>query len=1038
MTSQSDCWFFYNSNCTKGDDCPYRHEPLATGKPVCDLWKSGSCKRNPCRFRHVNVESAAHCYYESQPSGCLNSSCQFSHSKPRPLLTNFNPVQPMSKPPFNVPFQSRFPPNSIFGNAYTNTSITPSPRYTLQTSVRNQPPFYPSGGPRPGMFPFPNIRPSLFNQNNTSLGITNLSSISQQNLFRLPSLMKGSLQTNNSGPMSPTSDMIRPNTGDGLLPLPVPRSPFPFGDLFPFNMISPGQVLNKQKNRSSAKNSYKRTVKKYEGIRYRKSESKRRNERKTSQDPNIEKKKKKEKRNKPQKDNSSKVRKVKQERGVLNSKRSGGDTGQATGVPTLEAKDRNADDEEDTYEEINLGFKVKTLEEILRDKALKKLLERQNMKSGAEVSNSEGEIQPRVKSKTTGSESIDEKSIYMVYSIEEVLQNVETSTVETVKPKFKKLKPLKPLKPLTPLRNTKRKSLDAKNMTDKAEEKKDGDQKNPLPPLKRLKPLSKTSQKGNSTAKVLKRKLNTDSDDVQIVPGKKLKKIERVLVEDNSFSEDAGNQVPANKVIADKSVVSCVDFETSSTKEITPVSLAKSTRKPKRTIVMLHSGTHKNAVKIRPGQVDKIQGLRKEGKSTLSELAEQDIAKEDQKREIDEQVKEMNLTHDKDEPQKIVSTVKVLPKKRVLNGNRKPPGKIIMLSTSKDTKRSMLHNDSQCKTNNAVINKDTRPSSSSVISGTNAVVENMDKQGVNKDVDQTLKQDEHIKTNDGNTVVQLSTKPSRMIKLNRDRLTEKKNDKGTSRILLSTLGRKLKVNKAKPLSQKQAVVKPVSVHNTEFSEQGQGSSASAEAPQDSNMREKSEVKFADTSQTIVPSFALANLSTNSETKFRLNDKIGNTDQKRLEAATVTTATRPTATTATDMSKTFAKNDSDNDNTNHDQIVEELNEEEDKRIALTTTKNSTPQPTIEDAADSYVPSRRIDEGKRVPEPEHHKIDKISPEERRGNSLDKFFDEVSEDVEDEGEDFLNEALAELSPVNTDDEEDVSNADDLLLEIEEMINS
>lgn len=47
-----------------------------------------------------------------------------------------------------------------------------------------------------------------------------------------------------------------------------------------------------------------------------------------------------------------------------------------------------------------------------------------------------------------------------------------------------------------------------------------------------------------------------------------------------------------------------------------------------------------------------------------------------------------------------------------------------------------------------------------------------------------------------------------------------------------------------------------------------------------------------------------------------------------------------------------------------------------------------------------------------------------------------------MEDEGEDFLNEALekalAELSPVNTDDEEDVSNADDLLLEIEEMINS
>jgi hypothetical protein len=47
-----DIFFFHQ----KGDDCPYRHEPLATGKPVCDLWKSGSCKRNPCRFRHVNVE----------------------------------------------------------------------------------------------------------------------------------------------------------------------------------------------------------------------------------------------------------------------------------------------------------------------------------------------------------------------------------------------------------------------------------------------------------------------------------------------------------------------------------------------------------------------------------------------------------------------------------------------------------------------------------------------------------------------------------------------------------------------------------------------------------------------------------------------------------------------------------------------------------------------------------------------------------------------------------------------------------------------
>lgn len=47
-----------------------------------------------------------------------------------------------------------------------------------------------------------------------------------------------------------------------------------------------------------------------------------------------------------------------------------------------------------------------------------------------------------------------------------------------------------------------------------------------------------------------------------------------------------------------------------------------------------------------------------------------------------------------------------------------------------------------------------------------------------------------------------------------------------------------------------------------------------------------------------------------------------------------------------------------------------------------------------------------------------------------------------MKDEEEDLLDEALekaiAELSPAPSDDEEEISNADDLLLEIEEMINS
>lgn len=55
---------------------------------------------------------------------------------------------------------------------------------------------------------------------------------------------------------------------------------------------------------------------------------------------------------------------------------------------------------------------------------------------------------------------------------------------------------------------------------------------------------------------------------------------------------------------------------------------------------------------------------------------------------------------------------------------------------------------------------------------------------------------------------------------------------------------------------------------------------------------------------------------------------------------------------------------------------------------------------------------------------------------------FFPVRSDDIKDEEEDFLDEALekaiAELSPAPTDDEEEVTNDDDLLLEIEEMINS
>ena len=146
----------------------------------------------------------------------------------------------------------------------------------------------------------------------------------------------------------------------------------------------------------------------------------------------------------------------------------------------------------------------------------------------------------------------------------------------------------------------------------------------------------------------------------------------------------------------------------------------------------------------------------------------------------------------------------------------------------------------------------------------------------------------------------------------------------------------------------------MSVQSVEISEEGQGSSA--QLPQDSNVIEKSDVKSADTSQITIPSSGLSNLSTNSETKSRLNVKIGNTDQKRQETAIV----KPTATAATSLrtrrnesltiqahvSKTFAKNGSHEDSAKQDKRAEESSKADDKSISLTTTKKATKQPKIE--------------------------------------------------------------------------------------------
>jgi len=93
-SKNDDCYFFYYSSCSKGDDCPFRHEASALGnETVCSYWQQGACSKVRCGFRHMELKknrSMIACYWESQPGGCRKSHCPFSHSQVRQNLEDLN------------------------------------------------------------------------------------------------------------------------------------------------------------------------------------------------------------------------------------------------------------------------------------------------------------------------------------------------------------------------------------------------------------------------------------------------------------------------------------------------------------------------------------------------------------------------------------------------------------------------------------------------------------------------------------------------------------------------------------------------------------------------------------------------------------------------------------------------------------------------------------------------------------------------------------------------------------------------------------
>ncbi|XP_045453406.1 zinc finger CCCH domain-containing protein 11A-like [Melitaea cinxia] len=94
----NDCYFYYYSTCTKGDNCVFRHEPSALGcETMCSAWQQGKCLDKNCKLRHMELRKNRKqipCYWENQPGGCRKKHCPFMHKNPDARTDGIAPSQP--------------------------------------------------------------------------------------------------------------------------------------------------------------------------------------------------------------------------------------------------------------------------------------------------------------------------------------------------------------------------------------------------------------------------------------------------------------------------------------------------------------------------------------------------------------------------------------------------------------------------------------------------------------------------------------------------------------------------------------------------------------------------------------------------------------------------------------------------------------------------------------------------------------------------------------------------------------------------------
>ncbi|XP_046852824.1 uncharacterized protein LOC124446076 isoform X2 [Xenia sp. Carnegie-2017] len=931
MTSKNDGWFYYNASCTK----------------------------------------ISQCFYENQPTGCLNISCPFVHTKPRPLLTN----------PPGIPqiFQPRIPViHNLFGNNLGNNPRAGLPR--LQNPRYNR--FPGQVDLRSGQMTnssFHILQSNQFRPDNMDPATQSNFSLSQHNFYKVQ---------NEAGKTEMNADNAeRLNLGDGLLPAPLYPLPLPGLPPLKIDSNSRDQALKKKMLRVSAKNSYKRTVKKYEGIRNIKynRHSKRREIRKQSshEDSNV-KKRRKGKKSKNEKGYSNQKHEEKHE-GLSKSHQDSVNI-KWENEKSGEEINQNSDSIDDSFVEVNLAFKVKSLEEILREKALKKLREHQKNNSDA------GNNEERSNISTTCAQKEDPNSEDTKKSCVEISNNLnENVTFERNNDLDSGVKPVNilktqssdsrishfpPLKPLVTRKIIVGKSSQNNEQTPDAMLVSGSENLNvrPLPPLRRL---SKVSKDVNSRDMAMKRSLESRADDVEIVPIMKTQKIDKIVLNDDI--DQSPEKFNLNEVDISSTNSTSNEFR-SLNKEMTLPLLAK---KRSRKVVVLNPRT-KDAMDMLTTGVyterdDSISLSKNDPFSLCKDIYDSDDKSHSERRSL---LKSMTDAQMND----IQGRNRVIKKPDV--SIVKPFGTIPM-KLGQDNNETIipLEKDKQKSDIDDSILNDQENGQVSLFqstTGTKALGKHVMEDDKLKSTCQTEERAKMVVHNVEPKIAK--NEPKRMIKLNRGPLKE--HEKGKSYTSLNASGRAIKVIKIKKQSEK------VNVKRVEILEAQNHTINANEVVKDETGNTSKAKNFI-------------GCVTSKDSKHEL--KQGNKSSVEFDTS------KSLCAKAYDVGWELEKK------------VGDVNE---RRIDMNDTVLSTVScNALEDKeSNSRVPS--------IPEI-LWKRQETRNSKPQNNSDGDFLD--FDDIEDEGENYLEEVLAELPP----DDAVVDDVDDeydnnLLLEMEEILNS